>query len=78
MPEAYDSPSSQRALVPLVRQSQVESHARPMRQAASFVTQLIATARGLPQTRERRRAEPADVIAAYQATIAKLQKLNAQ
>jgi len=49
-----------------------------MRQTASFVAQLIATARQHPQTRERRRAEPADVIAAYQATIAKLHKLNSQ
>ena len=32
---------------------------------ASFVTQLIATAEQLPQTRNLRRAEPADALSAY-------------
>ena len=32
---------------------------------ADFVAHLIATAAGLPQTRERRRAEPEDAVAAY-------------
>jgi hypothetical protein len=45
---------------------------RPIRRTAPFLTQLIATARQLPQARARRRAEPAEVIAAYQATITKL------
>ena len=36
---------------------------------------LIATGR-LPQTREKRRADPAEVIAAYRATVERLQKLN--
>jgi hypothetical protein len=34
---------------------------------ASFVTQLIATAEQLPQTRHLRRAAPADVLSAYRA-----------
>jgi len=33
--------------------------------AAPFLAQLIATHLLLPQTRERRRAEPAEAIAAY-------------
>ena len=35
--------------------------------AAPFLAQLIATHLQLPQTRERRRAEPADAIAAYRS-----------
>lgn len=34
---------------------------------APFLAQLIATKQDLPQTRERRRAEPSDAIAAYMA-----------
>jgi hypothetical protein len=34
---------------------------------ASFVTQLIATAEQLPQTRQLRRAAPADALSAYRA-----------
>jgi hypothetical protein len=36
---------------------------------AGFLAQLIATAGQLPQTRERRRAEPEDAIAAYRSAI---------
>lgn len=35
---------------------------------ATFLAHLIATKDQLPQTRERRRAEPAEAIAAYRAT----------
>jgi hypothetical protein len=35
--------------------------------AAPFLAQLIATHLQLPQTRERRRAEPAEAIAAYRS-----------
>jgi len=37
---------------------------------ATFLAQLIATKEQLPQTRERRRAEPGEAIAAYRATEA--------
>ena len=40
---------------------------------ASFVAQLIATAEQLPQTRNLRRAEPADALSAYSARQLKLQ-----
>jgi hypothetical protein len=40
---------------------------------ASFVAQLIATAEQLPQTRNLRRAEPADALTAYSARQRKLQ-----
>jgi hypothetical protein len=78
MPEASDLPSSSRALVPLIRlkpQSNVP-HTSPVRRVTSFLTQLIATSEKLPQTREKRRADPADVIAAYQATVSRLRQLN--
>jgi hypothetical protein len=37
---------------------------------APFLAHLIATKDQLPQTRQRRRAEPADAIAAYRASEA--------
>jgi len=40
--------------------------------AAPFLAQLIATHLQVPQTRERRRAEPAEAIAAYRAMQAQL------
>ena len=76
MSSGTDSPSSGRALVKLVPETQ-ESHLHPAaRGTASFVTQLIANVRGLPQARERRRADPADVIAAYRETIERIRELN--
>jgi hypothetical protein len=76
MPAGIDSPSSGRALV-LVGSATSEAHPpRPVQRVASFVTQLIANAARLPQTREKRRAEPTEVIAAYRATVERLQKLN--
>jgi hypothetical protein len=43
------------------------------RPQAGFLAHLIATDRQLPQTRARRRAEPADAIAAYRAVTTELQ-----
>ena len=40
---------------------------------ANFVTQLIATAEQLPQTRNLRRAAPADALSAYSAHQRKFQ-----
>jgi hypothetical protein len=37
---------------------------------APFVAQLIATKDQQPQTREHRRANPSDALAAYRATVA--------
>ena len=71
-----DLPSSSRALV-LVGSTAPETHPRrPIQRVASFVTQLIANAARFPQTREKRRADPSEVIAAYRATVERLQKLN--
>ena len=71
-----DSPSSSRALVTTATQAPDAHPHRPVRRVASFLTQLLANAGRLPQTREKRRADPAEVIAAYRATVERLQKLN--
>jgi hypothetical protein len=75
MQAGTDLPSSSRALI-LVGSAPEAHPLRPVRRVASFVTQLIANAARLPQTRDKRRAEPTEVIAAYRATIERLQKLN--
>ena len=61
--------SASRALIAL---QPVPSGDTPLRTHpdARFLAHLIATAQRLPQTRERRRAEPQDAIAAYAATNA--------
>jgi hypothetical protein len=73
-----DSPSSSRALVTLASEARDARPHRPIPRAAAFLAHLVATARQLPQTRQRRRAEPSEVIAAYQATIARLRNLKDQ
>ena len=56
-----------RALVPVTpSRPRAGSMARP-RPSAAFLAQLIATAQQAPQTRGRRRVEPADARAAYAA-----------
>jgi hypothetical protein len=63
--KASNSESSCRALIPLspVRSS---AHAQTVvRQPVNFLAHLIATEQALPQTRERRRAEPNVATAIY-------------
>ena len=80
MPEASDLPSLSRALVPVVRLAPQHDapHHTPVRRIASFLAHLIATSERVPQACEKRRADPADVIAAYQSTISRLRQLNNQ
>lgn len=61
--------SSSRALIAL---QPVTSGERPVRTHpdARFLAHLIATDQNVPQTRERRRAEPVDAVAAYGAANA--------
>jgi len=61
---------SSRALIPLepIAASDTPLRTRPQ---AGFLAHLIATKEKLPQTRERRRAEPQDVIAVYAAAVAR-------
>jgi len=75
---ANDSPSSGRALVPVERQARDAHPHRAIQRVSNFLTHLIATARHVPQTCERRRADPAEVIDAYRATVERLQSLNRQ
>jgi hypothetical protein len=55
------------ALVPLAQELTWARKMALPRPDPSFVTQLIATAEHMPQTRNLRRAEPADVLSAYNA-----------
>ena len=42
--------------------------------SASYLAHLIATRNGLPQTRERRRAEPQEATAAYAAALERIHR----
>jgi hypothetical protein len=62
-PDAAGTASECRALVAI---RPVAPSARPARRAAApFLAQLIAAKDQHPQTRERRRAEPQEALAAY-------------
>jgi len=65
------APASGRALVPTASSERSESAPAAWRPSAAFLTQLIATAQKLSQTRARRRAEPADASAVYAASVAR-------
>jgi hypothetical protein len=63
--EDVESPSV--ALVPVASTAYRAPRLAVSRPDASFVTQLIATAEQLPQTRQLRRVAPTDALSAYQA-----------
>lgn len=42
--------------------------------SASYLAHLIATRNGLPQTRERRRAQPEEATAAYAAALERIHR----
>jgi hypothetical protein len=66
-----ESPADQKpacvALVPVPAAILGSGAPARIRSRADFITQLIATAEQLPQTRSLRRASPADAEAAYRA-----------
>jgi hypothetical protein len=68
--DATEAVAESRALTVTVPAVVPEPRSLP-RQAA-FLAHLIATKTQAPQTRERRRAEPREAIAAYRATAALL------
>jgi hypothetical protein len=76
MRTANDNPSTGRALVSIAPEHNEPHSHRPIHRVASFVTQLIANHSRLPQARDKRRANPAEVIAAYRATVERIQRLN--
>jgi hypothetical protein len=55
------------ALAPLIHTAYEAPRLALTRPNASFIAQLIATAEQLPQTRNLRRAAPADALSAYGA-----------
>jgi hypothetical protein len=61
------APANERALVPVERVDDRPPRPSLRRGSASFIAQLIATDLQLPQTRERRRAEPREALIAYGA-----------
>jgi len=64
-----DAPTSDsRALIPLSPARPSEPAFAAVRQPAAFLAHLIATRHTLPQTRERRRAEPKLASSAYSQT----------
>lgn len=70
--EADTHPASEsRALV--ARAAPAAAKPRPNHRQAPFLAHLIATKQHLPQTRARRRVEPAEAVTAYRAmaTLAK-------
>ena len=69
-------PSSSRELVPIAAQAHDQQPHRPVQRVSNFLAQLIATARKLPQASVKRRADPTEAIAAYRATVERLQTLN--
>jgi hypothetical protein len=70
-PNAAEQIAESRALVPVAPVTATHEPA-PARDhcRATFLAHLIATKEQLPQTRERRRAEPKDAIGAYRAVAA--------
>ena len=66
--------SAQRALVALAPIAAVQLGATPVKRPAAFLAQLIAVKDGHPQTRERRRAEPGEAIAAYRAVAERVRR----
>ena len=68
--------SSSRALVVVAANTHDARPHRPVSRQAPFLAQVIASARGLPQARERRRADATEVIAAYQDTVQRIRNLN--
>ncbi len=68
-PDCPASASEGRALIPLAPVFDLSERQSGCRNA-SFLAHLIATKDQHPQTRERRRAEPDEALAAYRATVA--------
>ncbi|MDO8878910.1 MAG: hypothetical protein Q7V40_22770 [Pseudolabrys sp.] len=67
--DGSDAPAAEsRALV--VTGTAAAPHSAPVYREAAFLAHLIATKAHAPQTRERRRAEPSEAIAAYRTVNA--------
>lgn len=60
---------SSRAMITIAPASSVGHDPSPSYRPAPFLAHLIATREQFPQTRERRRLEPADAVRAYQTAL---------
>jgi hypothetical protein len=70
MDDAAGTPAAEsRALVPTQPTTLAPHYGRTRYPVASFLAQLIAIDRRLPQTRTRARAAPADAAALYSAVL---------
>ena len=68
--EPQTAESESRALIAVAPAAQAErSGTETRRPSAPFLAHLIATNIQVPQTRARRRAEPADAVAVYQGAV---------
>jgi len=67
-PAPAEQAAASRALVALTPATALSKAPRNSRQA-QFLAQLLAMKDQHPQTRERRRAEPHEALAAYRATV---------
>lgn len=67
--EAATSPETSRALV-VTAPRRAAANRRPVYRPALFLAHLIAVKDKHPQTRERRRAEPAEALSAYRRALA--------
>ena len=76
MTAGQDLPSSTRALVALGPDRETVHPSNTVPRPATFLAHLLANARALPQARQRRRADAAEVIAAYQQTVQRIRNLN--
>jgi hypothetical protein len=66
-----DLPSSGRALVPLTAVESKPHVSRIETRPAVFLAHLLASAKQVPQARQRSRGEPAEAIAAYRSAMAR-------
>jgi hypothetical protein len=65
-----DVPASESRALVTIAPATGTSAGQPAHSDVAFLAQLIATKDQHPQTRERRRAEPTEVLAAYRAAAA--------
>ena len=69
-PNDAGAPAAESRALVAVTPVAASSEPRTSHRLAAFLAHLIATKEQLPQTRERRRAEPAEALAVYRAAAA--------
>jgi hypothetical protein len=69
---ATDIPATESRALVVVGSKAPHAHRAVTHPSAAFLTQLLAAKAGLPQTRERRRAEPDEATHSYEVTMSPL------